>query len=66
MRQTLPFYPTISWRYRRGNGESKTHYTSDYRKTLCGRRIPSGRESGDGEMCERCIQIAEKEGVKSV
>ena len=55
----LSFYPSISWRNRRNNGESKTHYTSDYKRTFCGRRIPQGRESGDSEMCERCIQIAE-------
>lgn len=29
-------YPTISWRNRRNNGESKTHYTSDYHRTFCG------------------------------
>jgi hypothetical protein len=56
---TLPSLPTTSWRFKKGTGESKTHYTSDYRRTLCGKRIPTNRESGDGEMCERCIQIWE-------
>lgn len=54
-------FPTVSWRFRHGTGESKTHYDAGDGKTLCGVRIPRGRERGDGEMCERCLRVEQAE-----
>ena len=58
MRKNRTDYETIAWKTLRA-GQSRLHYYTGGRLTLCGVVIPLNREHiHDGEMCRRCLRIA--------
>ena len=58
MRKNRSDYQTIAWKDMRA-GQSKLHYYTGGRLTLCGVEIPLKREFVyDGVLCKRCLSIA--------
>lgn len=58
MRKNRTDYQIIAWKDMR-NGQSKLHYYTEGRLTLCGVQIPLNREYlHEGELCGRCLRIA--------